>query len=462
MNPRRHPLLRCILALALLAGCGRPPDPVEARDRTPGPPHRGLQILVSKHLSAPVMTVDELERFWTVWEPDLQERARIASKQERRRMTFERYGFIHREFDDTGLPLGYTDDGRGNLAPNCLSCHGGKVAGRSYPGLANTHQDLTTLVKDRAALQAKDRGRDPDRARAFAGFGIPLNFVRGLTNATQFSVVLAAMRDEDLNLVEFRLSVPLVHNDMDAPPWWHYKRKDRIFCDAMAPKTTRTLMQFAMSPTVTGEQIRSWEPDFDLVKAFIESLEPPPYPFAVDRGRAREGRKIFNRSCSGCHGTYGEKGEYPGKVVALEKVGTDPIRLGAVSRTSKESYNRSWFSNYGKHPAELEPKGYIAPPLDGIWATAPYLHNGSIPTLYHLFHPDERPRVWERDENGYDRKRIGLAVEEFNAVPAGLSPRERRRFYDASLRSHGNRGHLFPDRLTEEEKIRVLEYLKTL
>lgn len=451
-----------LLAPSLLTA-GDPHESSPEREARRQEVHPGFAVLIHKQLSSRALTVDELDALWTVWEAPRQAQARAASPAERRRMTFERYGLIHREFDDSGLPMGYTGDGQGNLAPNCLSCHGGKVGGRSFPGLANTHQDLMTLVEDLAALRSSRRGGDLDLARRGATFGFPLSFARGVTNSTQFSIVLGSLRDKDLNLAPPSPTGPLVHNDVDAPPWWNVKKKDKLYCDAMAPKTPRTIMQFAMAPGVSGEAIRSWEGDFEHILAYIEQLPPPPYPFAVDGDLAARGKVAFERVCARCHGTYGDDGKYPNRVEALEKVGTDPVRLGAVSREAKERYNQMWFSNYGEHPVDLEVKGYIAPPLDGIWASAPYLHNGSVPTLYHLFNPETRPRVWKRDENGFDRERVGLVVEELERMPPDLSPRQARQYYDTALPSHSATGHLFPDQeLSDEEKSWVLEYLKTL
>jgi hypothetical protein len=111
----------------------------------------------------------------------------------------------------------------------------------------------------------------------------------------------------------------------------------------------------------------------------------------------------------------------------------------------------------------LEPGGYVAPPLDGIWASGPYFHNGSVPTLWHVLHPEERPRVWKRTEDGYDHHRVGLEIEEFDAVPDAMRhPAHRRRYFDTSLTGKNAAGHEFPSVLTEEEKRAVLEYLKTL
>ena len=120
-------------------------------------------------------------------------------------------------------------------------------------------------------------------------------------------------------------------------------------------------------------------------------------------------------------------------------------------------FNNSWFTK-GDHPARLEPfEGYIAPPLDGIWITAPYLHNGSVPTLEALLNSKIRPRYWSRDfgHPEYDYEHIGWKFKT-EAQPNGT------KVYNTDLKGYGNYGHYFGDVLTEEERKAVLEYLKTL
>jgi mono/diheme cytochrome c family protein len=224
-------------------------------------------------------------------------------------------------------------------------------------------------------------------------------------------------------------------------------------------------MQFTMAPGLPGEKIRGWEDELTTIRDALESLEAPPWPFVVDRALAERGRAAFEATCSRCHGTYGENESYPGEVVPYSLVNTDPVRLDAISLESKRRYNRSWFSDYGAHPVELESRGYVAPPLDGAWASAPYFHNGSVPTLWHVLHPDQRPAIWRSFGTGeadYDRERVGLRVEERSKVPEGLSARERRGYYDTGVASHDASGHRFPDQLDEDERRAVLEYLKTL
>ena len=83
--------------------------------------------------------------------------------------------------------------------------------------------------------------------------------------------------------------------------------------------------------------------------------------------------------------------------------------------------------------------------------------------MHDVFNIDDRPAIWKRDENGYDQTKVGLNVESFDAVPDGLNPRQKRMYYDTSVIGASNDGHDFPDEeLNAEEKIAVIEYLKTL
>jgi hypothetical protein len=80
-----------------------------------------------------------------------------------------------------------------------------------------------------------------------------------------------------------------------------------------------------------------------------------------------------------------------------------------------------------------------------------------------LFHPDERPIVWQRSEDGYDQSRVGLEILAFDDVPSeARTPAQRRRCFDTRAFGKSAAGHTFPDELNEDEKRAVMEYLKTL
>src|SRR5205807_423853 len=131
---------------------------------------------------------------------------------------------------------------------------------------------------------------------------------------------------------------------------------------------------------------------------------------------AKKGQVLFKENCSRCHGSYGEKWTYLNKIIPIDEIGTDRRRHDGLTRKFGDYYNKSWFAQGGTpstptgYPG-LESKGYQAPPLDGIWATAPYFHNGSAPTVYHVLNSKARPKVFTRsyrtDLESYDARNLG-------------------------------------------------------
>src|SRR5262249_14270717 len=151
------------------------------------------------------------------------------------------------------------------------------------------------------------------------------------------------------------------------PAFWNVRRKTRIYADGFAQKSHRLLLQFVMLPRNSGETLRSWEGDFRDILAWIESLEAPPYPWEIDRELAEVGRQAFDRTCSRCHGTYGNEQKYPNRVVAIDELGTDPLRLNSLTPEYRGKMQAGWFGNYGREEYIIEPEGYMAPPLNGVW-----------------------------------------------------------------------------------------------
>jgi mono/diheme cytochrome c family protein len=456
------------LVIPLLLVC-TPLAAVEPAGGTAGLPssaaERGYRLLVDKPYLPPDFDQETFAAVWKQWPEPLRSQAEKASAEERLQRAFTRYGLTPR-LDDPAKPLQYVVDSSGNWTMNCFACHGGTIPDghgdcRVWPGAPNSHFALQTLTEETRA--AKPELQKPFSRMDLGSVFVPLGSTNGTTNAVMFGVVLMAYRDANLVVHKDRPLPKMVHHDMDAPPWWHFKRKKMIYIDGFAEKGPRGLMQFMLVPQNGAEKFRGWENDFRDVFAYISSIEPPQYPYPIDGQLAERGRIAFNRVCAQCHGTYGKGGQYPERLVSIDEVKTDRVRLDALTPTHRDAYGQSWFAHFGKLANVNDPAGYVAPPLDGIWASAPYLHNGSVPTLWHLLHPSERPIVWKRAAGGYDTARAGPPIETFNDLPPDATEGwQKRQLFDTRAFGKSAAGHDFPDALSEDEKQAVLEYLKTL
>jgi mono/diheme cytochrome c family protein len=198
------------------------------------------------------------------------------------------------------------------------------------------------------------------------------------------------------------------------------------------------------------------------MRDFIWTNTPPPWPYAIDNAKAARGAKIYADYCARCHGKNGSDftGEFVGKVTPIEKIRTDRHRL--------DSYTEQLCANqnllYAAYPAERfshfrKTFGYANQPLDGIWLRAPYLHNGSVPTLRELLEPAaDRRKQFYRGYDVIDRERVGFIAD---------VPEENGRKYflfDTRLPGNGNSGHEgeeFGTNLSAENKDAVVEFLKT-
>jgi len=371
----------------------------------------------------------------------------------------KRYGFHPAPFPNDGLPMGLkrsvkADGVTRGFQVDCLACHGGSIGGTSYVGLPNTRIDYAGFFAD---LFRADGRRSPL---------VPfvLNTARGTTNAGMMSVVLLSLRNPDLSSRTFPMALGCNLPELDAPPWWILKYKTKMYYDGRTPaESSRSIMQFLLAEK-TADEFRELEPTFADIHAYLKSLEPPKYPFPVDAEAAGRGKAVFEKSCAGCHGTYGETVDYPGEIVPLDVVRTDPARIEGLSDRFVEHYNATWFA--ATHPVDVGPeRGYQAPPLVGIWASAPYLHNGSVPTLRALLDSPKRPSRFLRppstDFEHYDPRDVGWKAV---AVPPGAppDPSDPRRLFDASRHGLSNGGHTFGDKLDEAERSDLIEYLKTL
>jgi len=231
------------------------------------------------------------------------------------------------------------------------------------------------------------------------------------------------------------------------------------------------MMAFALNPLNSASDIKTLEPIFADIQAYLLTLEPPKYPFPIDRTLAGQGLQLFQQHCAKCHGSYGPEESYPNKVIALETIGTDRRSAEGITEEFADHYRQSWFAQEkgpdGKPFPRQTVRGYQAPPLDGVWASAPYFHNGSAPTVYHVLNSKARPKIFTRsygaEKEDYDVDKLGWKIKVLDRPPDAKMPApERRKIYDTTQPGRGNGGHLFGDNLTDEERRAVIEYLRTL
>jgi hypothetical protein len=212
--------------------------------------------------------------------------------------------------------------------------------------------------------------------------------------------------------------------------------------------------------TATAEDHRAIE----RVAYWLRDLEPPPSPMRLDRAADGDaiarGKASYMARCADCHGYRAEsgymfEGDRLGAVVPIDEIRTDPARLDSYTDRFREAQRRRLgFDSF------VKTDGYANHPLDGLWLRGPYLHNGSVPTLYDLLQPPEdRPVAFLRGSDAIDPEKGGFRAEP--CVPGEETPPGLFCF-DTRLPGNGNGGHLYGTRaLSDAEKADLLAYLRT-
>lgn len=367
--------------------------------------------------------------------------------------------------------------------PNCFFCHAGKVNGELVLGApSNGEIDFGLAAAQAAAVGAESAAlRDALPAAERPPFDHLLErmaavapYVQadtaGVNPADNVAAILMAHRDPVTMAwsVEPRLEPPPTYVlPVDVPAWWNLKWKHSMFHTAAGRGDHAQIMMASSILCIDDvERARAIADWFADVRAYIVSIQAPKWPFGVDQALADEGRIVYQSSCARCHGTYdGASPHYPNLWFEADVVGTDP----ALATGSGFFVNRfvDWFAESFFAPAaRLEPKpGYIAPPLEGIWASGPYFHNGSVPTVAQVIDSATRPTYWRRsfDSHDYDKERLGPQHEALAAGKDSVTDAaDKRLIYDTTMLGYGNGGHTFGDDLPPAARAALLEYLKTL
>jgi hypothetical protein len=203
-------------------------------------------------------------------------------------------------------------------------------------------------------------------------------------------------------------------------------------------------------------------PSIKRMEDWLLDATPPAFPYPIDQKLAAQGKPVYEEYCARCHGKTGSDftGDLVGKVTPIEKIKTDRHRLDSYTPELCANQNLL-YAGYGDERFSHFRKtfGYANQPLDGLWLRAPYLHNGSVPTLRDLLeYSTNRPPEFYRGYDVYEPKRVGFVWN----VP---EEKGRKFFhYDTRLPGNGNYGHEgkeYGTDLTAPEKDAVVEYLKT-
>jgi hypothetical protein len=224
--------------------------------------------------------------------------------------------------------------------------------------------------------------------------------------------------------------------------------------------------------------------DSDKLERLASKLKVPAWPadflgVPLDNDKVAKGKVLFEKHCVSCHPLIKPTDEAPDRLSELKEIGTDPLRatnvaeimpkskkpfyddlkvvLDKVTKKALDDANvppdKQAEFNHGRPVKWRTTQKYAQRPLWGVWATAPYLHNGSVPTLYDLLLPvKERPATFPLGHRDFDPVKVGY-----------LTKVDKPRFtFDVSKDGNSNAGHEYGTTLSDAERYELIEFMKTL
>jgi mono/diheme cytochrome c family protein len=391
-------------------------------------------------------------------------------------------GFTYEAGKDRPIGISVRTFGVPRMGFNCAACHSGRYrTARGAPatvvlGMEAQHLQFQPYIKFLMGCVTDDRFNPETvmaaihKRRSLSGTEAAVYrhlLVPGVKKAIQDAKKdvewfdkrppFGPGRFDDWNPAKVQLGMDLSHDDSvgvsDFPPNWNQQAKPGHGgnWDANVDNLMENIIGAALATGTAPETVDVEE--FRFVEDFIKKLPPARYPFAVDAALAEQGRPIFESNCAKCHAAGGER---VGKVTPVDEVGTDRNRLDAFTDALAKGINGKSQAYPWRFSRFAKTSGYANMLLDGVWARAPYLHNGSVPHLRDLLEPPERrTRVFYRGSDVYDPANVGW-------VSSGPDVEKDGFRLDTSVRGNGNGGHLFGTGLATEEKTALIEYLKTI
>jgi hypothetical protein len=240
----------------------------------------------------------------------------------------------------------------------------------------------------------------------------------------------------------------------DLPVIWHQRPREgmQLHWDGNNTSVLERNKSAALGAGVTPTSIDIKR--LKRIEDWLWDFPPPRYPYPVNEELAAKGEPIYKQNCATCHAFDGAD---VGKVVPIEEIGTDRSRLDSYTYELLENQNTLYTGYPWRFSHFRKTNGYANMPLDGVWLRAPFLHNGSVPTLADLLEPVEnRPKQFYRGYDVFDQLKLGFIadVKEENGI--------KFFYYDTTQPGNNNAGHLYGTALSADEKKALIEYIKKL
>ena len=372
----------------------------------------------------------------------------------------------------------------------CTGCHSGRAAGVLIPGLGNKTIDPFKIGTDLLTIQSWWENKISHKIRHSESYAYvhekAMNFARTLADPEISNLTRGLVPDSVIKTFFYRdmgveYGAEIQRTQVKVPFLWGFakKREVGVFADgSLNSQSYAWAFGAELMASDSGEHLRASMPKLKhVVDKVIGNLLPPKYPFAINMNLASKGEKLVKKNCFECHGDHKRDPQgFPiyttPELVPHNKVGTDPQRLDYGNSLWVDLAEEGSVSDLIKFNRHLFGYGYYAPKLWGVWSRFPYLHNGSVPTLYHLLlSPEKRPKFFSMMDAGeayrYDKKYGGLTLPTVRKTWRQMQRRARRgdrNVYYVGREEHSNQGHYFDfmKKWTDTDRLAVIEYLKTL
>ena len=395
---------------------------------------------------------------------------------------YERFGFIFEPGHDRPIGTSLRDQPISLIAVNCAACHTGTVrtSATAQPVviLGMPAQQLDFLAYQRFLIAAAQDERFDGDTLVSAIERINPDFSRFDSLLYRYYIIPRLKseildRYEDFRFLDerpdwgpgrvdtfspykvhfgFDMSKDTTIGTADLPTLWNQRVREGLALHWDGNNDSLAERNISAALGAGAEESSLDHPSLQRVADWILDLPPPPFPGTVDATLAAAGRTIYEQQCASCHVPGREK---VGRVEPLSIIGTDPEREHSFSQALADKMNTYGEGYPWRFSHFRDTDGYANAPLDGVWLRAPYLHNGSVPTIRDLLRPPEqRPKVFYRGGDLYDLDNLGF-------VSSGPEAERNGFRYDTSEPGNGNGGHVYGTSLNEDQIRALIEYLKT-